>query len=80
MEMLFYVTCGLRWKIVKGEVVFITTPLASCSIGYTLPNWAQGNRKILNHFVQNQEMDDAGWGQVSAQGRDETLKIIPGKP
>lgn len=78
--MLFYVTCGLRRKIVKHKFVFTTTPLVSSSIGYTLPDWAQGNRKILNHFVQSQEMNDAGWGQVSAQGRDETFKIVPGEP
>lgn len=78
--MLLYVTCGLRRKIVKHKVVFTTTPLVSCSVSYTQPDWAQGNRKILNHFVQNKEMNDAGWGQVSAQGRDEIFKIIPGKP
>lgn len=70
--MLFYVTCGLRRKIVKEKVVFTTTPLVSCSIAYTLPDWAQGNRKILIHFAQNQEMNEAGWGQVSAQARHET--------
>lgn len=40
-------TCGLRRKIVQGKVVITTTPLGSCSISYTLPDWAQGNRKIL---------------------------------
>lgn len=73
------ITCGLRRKIVKGKVVFTTSPLVSCSTGYTLPDWAQGNIKIINHCVQNQGMADAGWGQGSAQGRHEALKITPGK-
>lgn len=77
--MFYNVTCGLRRKIVKGKVMITTTPLVSCSIGYILPDWAQGNRKIINHFVQNWGTGDAGWGQGSARGRDEMLKITPGK-
>lgn len=46
--------------MVKGKVLFITTPLASCNIS-SPPSWASTG--IINHLVQSWNMDDAAWAR-----------------
>lgn len=45
---------------VKGKVLFITAPLASCNISLLL-SWA--STEIINHLVQSWSMGNAAWGR-----------------